>query len=90
MHLPHNYNYKVKNVPLFALRDYRGAIAAQQKVVEAWPDDPKAPDAMLNIASSHIELKDTRAARATFNALIKQYPQSEAAATAKQRAAKLR
>ncbi len=36
----------------FAQRDYKQAIAAQQKVIAAWPDDAKAPDAMLNIASS--------------------------------------
>ena len=75
---------------LFALRDYKGAITAQQHVVDTWPDDPKAPDAMLNISSAQTDLKDVRAARATLDALIKKYPQSEAAATARQRLPRLR
>jgi len=32
---------------LFALRDFKGAIAAQQRVVELWPQDIKAPDGSL-------------------------------------------
>ena len=34
---------------------------------------------MLSIANCQIELKDTRAARATLESLVKTYPQSEAA-----------
>ncbi|MFN0162929.1 MAG: tol-pal system protein YbgF [Burkholderiales bacterium] len=75
---------------LFALRDYKGAITAQLRVLELWPDDAKAPDAMLNIASSQVELKDARAARATLENLIKRYPQSEAAATARERLPRVR
>ena len=59
-------------------------------MVDTWPDDPKAPDAMLNISSAQTDLKDVRAARATLDALIKKYPQSEAAATARQRLPRLR
>ena len=75
---------------LFALRDYKGAIAAQQLVVDTWPDDPKAPDAMLNISSAQTDLKDLKGARVTLDGLIRKYPQSDAAATARQRLAKLR
>ena len=35
----------------YALRDYKSAISAQQKLIATWPDSAKAPDAMLNIAS---------------------------------------
>jgi tol-pal system protein YbgF len=70
---------------LFALRDYKGAISAQQHVVDTWPDDPKAA-----VASAQTDLKDIKAARATLDTLIRKYPQSDAAATARQRLAKLR
>ncbi len=75
---------------LFALRDYKGAIAAQQQVVDTWPDDPKAPDALLNISSAQTDLKDVKSARVTLDTLIRKYPQSDAAATARQRLTKLR
>ena len=74
----------------FALRDYKAAIAAQQRVVELWPEDAKAPDALLNISSAFTELKDIRSARATIDDLIKRYPQSDAAKTGAERLKRLR
>lgn len=74
----------------YALRDYKSAIAAHQMVVNRYPDNPRAPDSLLNIATSYTELKDKANARNTLDALITQYPTSTAAATAKERIAKLR
>lgn len=71
----------------YAMRDYKSAIAAQQKVVKLWPDNPKAPDALLNIASSQAELGESAAARESLRALVKKYPSSSAAEQAKQRLA---
>ena len=71
----------------YAMRDYKSAIAAQQKVVKSWPDNPKAPDALLNIASSQAELGQSSAARETLRGLVKKYPSSSAAEQAKQRLA---
>jgi tol-pal system protein YbgF len=68
-----------------AQRDYKNAIAAQQKVINQWPDDPKAPDAMLNIAGSQEALGDRRGAQRTLEGLLEKYPASQAAASAKQR-----
>ena len=53
-------------------------------VLKAYPDSPKAADAMLNIASCQTELKD-KAAKKTLQELIKTYPDSSAAETAKER-----
>ena len=47
----------------YAQRDYKNAIAAQEVVVSNYQDSPKAPDAMLNIASSYTELKDKKNAK---------------------------
>ena len=72
----------------YALRDFKSAILAQQKVVQSWPDNAKAPDALLNIASSYLESGDQKTARETLQQLIKRYPTSPAAEQAKQRLAK--
>ena len=71
----------------YALRDYKMAIAAQQKVLTTWPDSAKAPDAMLNIASCQAEMGATRTARETLRTLLKKYPGTPAAEQAKQRLA---
>ena len=68
----------------YAQRDCKSAITAQLLVLKNYPDSPKAPDAMLNIASCQTELKD-KAAKKTLQDLIKTYPDSTAAATAKER-----
>ena len=47
----------------YAQRDYKKAIAAQQVVASTYKDSAKAPDAMLNIASSYTELKDKKNAK---------------------------
>jgi len=67
------------------MRDYKSAIAAQQKVVRLWPENSKAPDALLNIASSQAEIGENTAARETLRTLVKKYPSTSAAEQAKQR-----
>lgn len=74
----------------YAQRDYRKAIAAQQVVLKNYPDNPKAADALLNIASCYTELKDKPAAKKSLDALIAQYPNTPAAQTAKERLVTLR
>ena len=66
-------------------KDYRGAIASQRQLIATYPDSQKVPDALLNIASAQFELGDAAAARRTLEELIAKYPQSEAAAKARQR-----
>ena len=74
----------------FNLRDFKSAIASQQKLISTYPDSPSVPDALLNIASSQVELGDTTAARKTMDGLVERYPASEAAEKAKRRLATLR
>ncbi|MFX7784518.1 tetratricopeptide repeat protein, partial [Acinetobacter baumannii] len=59
-------------------------------VVKNYPDNPKAADALLNIASSQAELKDKAAAKKTLEQLIAQYPNTPAAQTGKDRMASLK
>ena len=69
----------------FARKDFKAAIAAQRQLLLTWPDSAKVPDALLNIATAQSELGDNAAARRTLEELIGKYPQSDAAAKAKQR-----
>lgn len=69
----------------YAQRDCKNTIVAMQQLVKVYPDHPKAPDALLNIAGCQTEMKDKNAAKKTLESLIAQYPESEAAHAAKNR-----
>jgi tol-pal system protein YbgF len=75
---------------LYGKRDYKEAIAAFRAFVTAAPEHPRAPEAMLALANSQSEMKDTRGARKTIDDLMKAYPGSEAAQAGKERLAALR
>lgn len=74
----------------YATRDYAVAIQNFRNLLTQAPDHLRAPEAVLSIANCQVELKDTKAARKTLEDLIKAYPQSEAAAAAKQRLPRLK
>jgi tol-pal system protein YbgF len=74
----------------YAQRDYKNAIAAQEGVVSNYGSSPKAADAMLNIATNYRELGDDKAERKALQQLVKQFPDSSAAGTAKDRLASLK
>lgn len=74
----------------YAMRNYREAVANFRALVASEPAHMRAPEALLSLANSQIELKDTKSARKTLDDLVKAYPQSEAAAVAKERLAKLK
>ena len=67
----------------FAESDCKNAIPALQTVVNRYPLTQRAPDAMLNLAICQDDLNDKSAARDTMEALIKKYPESSAAKTAR-------
>lgn len=80
-HVP-NANYWLGNAKL-ALKDYKGALGVYQGLLKAFPDTPKAAEALLNIAGCQQELKQNAESRKTLKQLITKYPASEAAAKAK-------
>lgn len=70
---------------LYALKDYKNAITRLQGMVQAFPDNARAPDALLVIAGSQIELSDRSGARATLQRIVRDYGNSQAAGTARDR-----
>jgi tol-pal system protein YbgF len=74
----------------YATRDYKEAVQNFRTLLTQAPDHLRAPEAVLSIANCQVELKDIKAARKTLDELVKAYPQSEAAAAAKERLARLK
>lgn len=74
----------------YANRAYKEAIDTHRRLVTQFPAHPRTPEALLALANSQIELKDSKAARRTLEDLIKTYPQSEAAVAARERLSQLR
>lgn len=69
----------------YAKKDCKNALEQQTKLVNAYPQSPKVPDALLNIASCQMELKNTAAAKKNFQDIVAKYPGTNAAAIAAKR-----
>lgn len=74
---------------LYGKRDYKESIAAF-RVTAAAVDHPRAAEALLAIANCQVEMKDNKAARATFNELLKAHPNSDAAKAGRERLSALK
>jgi tol-pal system protein YbgF len=74
----------------YANREYKEAIKNFNNLLTKDPEHTRAPDAMLSIANCQLEMKDVKSARKTLEDVMKKYPQSESAAAAKERLAKLK
>jgi tol-pal system protein YbgF len=74
----------------YARRDYKEAITVFRAFVTEAPEHARAPEALLALANSQAEMKDSKAARKTLEDLVKAYPRSEAAQAGKDRMAALR
>jgi tol-pal system protein YbgF len=70
---------------LTAQRDCKRAIDVYREVVARWPENPRAADALAGVAACQRELGDAKGERTTLEAVLARYPDSSAAATAKQR-----
>jgi tol-pal system protein YbgF len=69
----------------FAQGDYKAALVTQRDLAKDFPDNPRAPDALLSMASCQLELKSILGAKKTLGELLAKYPNSSAAASAKSR-----
>jgi tol-pal system protein YbgF len=75
---------------LYGKREYKDAIATFRGFITGTPQHPRAPEAMLAVANSQVEMKDRPGARKTIDELMKSYPASEAAAAGKERLAAIK
>ncbi|MGV0960455.1 MAG: tol-pal system protein YbgF [Limnohabitans sp.] len=74
----------------YANKSYKESMANFQQMLNLAPAHARAPEALLAISNVQSELKDIKGARKTLDDLIKAYPSSEAATTARERLARLR
>lgn len=74
----------------YANKDYKESILNFRKLLTIAPQHARASEAMLAISNCLVELKDVKGAKKAMEDLVKQYPSSEAAQTAKERLARLR
>ncbi len=74
----------------YSTRNYKEAIASFRSVIAQAPNHLRAADTWLSIANCQIEMKDSKAAKATLNELLKKYPGSEAAANGAERLVQLK
>lgn len=75
----------------YATQDHKEALSSFRRMLQIAPDHQRAAEAMLAIANCQLELKEPRAAvRRSLEDLVKSFPNSEAAAAAKDRLSKLK
>jgi tol-pal system protein YbgF len=74
----------------YGKRELKEAITAFRAFIASAPEHARVPEALLAIANSQSESKDSKGARATLTDLLKRYPQSEAAQAGKERLAALK
>lgn len=74
----------------YALKDYKSALAHQQKLVAMYPTSSKVPDSLLNIATNQIALDNLVEARKTLEELVARYPDTNAATLAARRLSALK
>lgn len=69
----------------YRLGEFARAADTFGKVAATWPNDPKAPDALLAQGSALAEAGDAKGSKRVFESLISLYPAASAAQTAKLR-----
>ncbi len=74
----------------FLSREYADSFAAYRNLLDRYPDHPRAPEAMLNMAECQMSLKKKAAAKTTLKKLISQFPGSDASDKAKKRLATIK
>ena len=70
---------------LYQQKQFAKAAEVYGKVPATWPNDPKAPDALLARANAQVEAKDVPGAIQSLQRLVDKYPASPAAETARTR-----
>ena len=70
---------------LYATKRFSAAIQKLQALINQNPTGDRAPDALMVIASSQVEMNDLSSAQKTLQRIANEYPNSPAAETARSR-----
>lgn len=73
----------------YALNNFKSTITVTNNLYRVYPSSPKAPEALLLKASAELSDGAIDEAKKTLNTLIKRYPKSDSAKTAKSRLAQI-
>jgi tol-pal system protein YbgF len=84
-----NVHYWMGNA-YFLLKDFKNCVNSYQILVKNFPDHPRVPEAMLNIAECQLALKNKRASKRTLKQIITHFPGSDASDRAKKRLATIK
>ncbi|GHV47579.1 hypothetical protein FACS1894181_01290 [Bacteroidia bacterium] len=63
-------------------KDYRGKVAALDKLISSFPESSYIPDALYERGRSHVMLNNTKQASESFETLIRRFPQNSQAGRA--------
>lgn len=74
----------------YAQRNFKQAIQAYQSLISNYSKSPKVAEALLKIAYSYYELKDTKKAKTNLTKLVKLYPDTTEASQAKNKLQKIK
>ena len=74
---------------IYVRGQYQGALAQFQKVIDAYPQSAKLPDALLKVGYCQAELGNRDAARLALQQVTRKYPDTTAARLATQRLERL-
>lgn len=74
----------------FLSNDFANSLDGYQNLVDKYPDHPRVPEAMLNIAECHFQLKNKTASKKILKQIVTQFPGGDAADKAKKRLATLK
>ena len=69
----------------YAKNDYARTVSVAQAVTKKYTRSPKLPDVYLLLANAQLGTGEVQTAKQTLNTLVKRYPKSQQAATAKSR-----
>jgi tol-pal system protein YbgF len=84
-----NVHYWMGNA-FFLEKECKSSISSYQSLIGKYPDHPRVPEAMLNIANCQLSLKSKTAAKKTLKQIISQFPGSDASEKAKKRLAAIK
>jgi TolA-binding protein len=74
----------------YATKDYKSAVTTFESLLAAFPDNPRAADALLSVGFSQVEGGDRKTGRKTLETVGTRYPGTQAAQLARERLSTLK